>query len=186
MLNKIDSRNYLKAWIAYMVTAVVAVIGSAVAMYVTFASRVQALAIKAESASAGVHHHGEDMNDLLGNMALTTNDKVVLGIIIGIMAALVIGYWVMVVESLIKQTRKDGTNTQLFGWLAVFFNMLAVAGYFIYRYTLVKCSTCGKLQQRKDTLYCRYCGEAIAKDCKSCGARGKINDAYCHKCGEAF
>ena len=100
-------------------------------------------------------------------------------------AVLAVSYWVLVVESLIRQTRKDKTNTRLFGWLAVFFNLLAVAGYFIYRVTLSRCPECGRLQSRRDTFHCRYCGAEMARECTHCGTKLKLDESFCHKCGKA-
>lgn len=184
MIEKIDNRNFLKTWIGFIIAAVVAFIGSAVVLWVDFYARVSTLLSNA-SASGATGHHGEDGEYIFNNLAFTTTDKVIIGIVIALVVALAVTYWVFMIESIIKQTRKDGTNTRLFGWLTGFFNILAVAGYFIYRCTLIKCPACGKLQPRKSTIYCRYCGTAVAKECKGCGTRMKLDENFCHNCGKA-
>jgi|GEM_PF-1396863 len=183
MINKIDKRNYLKIWIGYIIAAAVVAAGSAVMLYMNFAARVSALQ-SSQTTMAGMHHHGEDAEDILNGFTFTTTDKIMIGAVIALAAAFAVTYWIFTVESMIKQTRKDGTDTKLFGWLTGIFNVLAVAGYFIYRGTLLKCPECGRYQTRKETLFCRHCGARMQKECPICGAYIKPEDDYCHNCGK--
>ncbi|MCI2062977.1 MAG: zinc ribbon domain-containing protein [Eubacteriaceae bacterium] len=164
MLEKIDKRNFKKVWIWYAVAAVIAAVAAAAVLYTVIGT-----------GTAVTHHH--DWVELL-----PLSGRITIASVAAAAGVFGIIYWVIVLECMIKQTRKDGANTMLFGILTLFFNVAAVIGYFIYRSFMIRCPSCGKIA-KKGSLYCRSCGAALELNCKNCGSRVLVSDKFCGNCG---
>jgi len=164
MLKKIENRNYKKIWKIYAAAAVIAAVAAVAAFFLIIGT------------NAAVMHHHEWIE------TLPLAGKITIGSIAGAAGIMGIIYWILVVESMIKQTLKDGANTVLFGILTLFFNVGAVIGYFIYRSFKLRCPVCGKIAAA-DNQYCAYCGTKLEQKCGNCGERVLVTDKFCKNCG---
>jgi len=193
MSNKIDNMNFKRKWLIFAVVAIIICVGAALMLYTDFSSRYNTYISSSQTtqnsstqatAEKDMDGHHKDIDGFFHNTSLTTKDKVMIGTSGGLLLLLGICYWLLVLGCMIKQTRKDDANTMLFGLLTLFFNVAAVAAYFIYRGFAPRCPQCGKIQ-RHGTLFCNSCGAPVSKKCSSCGTKLKVSDNYCTKCGHA-
>ena len=211
MLDKIKNINFKKTSIRFITIAVIAVVLCGLVNLFNFGSRIpiwesQIKMIKSEyrqsnSINASVNSntnkiedyrknkHGEDSehNDAVKEeiksvVSLSTVDKVILGASGAVVIVIAAAYWILVVLWMIKRSYLDGANVVIVGIAALLFNVLAVAGYYVYRSLVNRCPACGKIQ-KKDAEYCSNCGTNIIKTCEKCGAKIKTCDRFCNKCG---
>ena len=187
MQAKIDNANFKKIWIVFAVTAVIICVASAAILYTHFDSRISAYekSHSAQITAGEEHEHDRDHHNVIESFVhngMNTTDKVIVGVTGTLIGLLGLGYWLLMTFWMIQRSRKDGASPFLFGLLTLFFNIAAVIAYFIYRHFTIRCPDCGKIQKR-DAMFCEYCGAPVSHICEECGNKMRISDSYCRKCG---
>lgn len=124
-------------------------------------------------------------NEWEQRLNLSTNDKVLIGVLSGIGALLGIAYRVLCMIWAYQKADKMGSNKGLWVIATLFFNLWAIAA--MYGYSLIRgtCPSCGQLK-KKNEKYCSRCGAAYQQECSQCQAPVQSGSKFCPNCGETL
>lgn len=119
------------------------------------------------------------------NMNLTTGDKVLAGVVLGISGIWGMAYWLLCMVWAYQKANKTGCKKALWVILTLFFNMWAIIALYIYTSVKGTCKKCGYLRQKNEN-YCSNCGNEYQRKCDKCGAIVSTEAAFCWNCGQSM
>lgn len=134
---------------------------------------------------SGGHHeakHHEEEHRLIN--AVTSGEKITLGVSAGLLGAACAVYWVLFALWLSRAAGRSRMNRVLWLVLGLCGNLAAWAVFAVVRAQAYRrCPSCGKWQ-RRGQLFCADCGSRMApRICPNCGADCEKDQAFCVHCG---
>lgn len=110
-------------------------------------------------------------------------EKIVLGSVVAVFCILFIVYKLLIVAWLYQASNRANVNAIFWVIASLFFDLIAVVVFIVWRKCFRKyCDVC-HLWQRKGQ-YCPDCGSSLQKYCSFCNAKVKNDDKYCKVCGK--
>lgn len=206
--NRVLTVSLKKAFIRLLIACVVFTVCTGIALYLNFGDRVSQTRdaaaqnqqqITENSVTTDISGSGHAASwkgisskrwklsgswfTLKQELNLTAGDKVMIGVIAGIAAALGAGYWLLCVIWAYQKSVRLGSNSAFWIIAALILNLWAIAALYIYAGFRSKCSKCGQLKHRGEK-YCSHCGNAWEIQCESCHTDVPADAAFCPNCGK--
>lgn len=99
-----------------------------------------------------------------------------------IVIVLSIWYWLLCVVWAYRKSYRMGINSAIWVLAAVFFHIGAVAVLYFYAMVKGTCENCGRLKNNHSK-FCDRCGNPLKKECSQCGEISDVKAGYCSNCG---
>lgn len=212
MLEKLKQRsihlNLKKAVIIFIVTGLVLVSASSVAVYSNLRGKNIEWENIAESdlekETEEINHGRKDKSDLKGERWEKEDDRereddafdiaveklhlsmADIALMAGcgiIVIVLGIWYWLLCVIWAYRKSYRMGINSAIWVLAAVFFHIGAVAVLYFYAMLKGTCENCGRLKNNHGK-FCDRCGKPLKKECPQCGQVVDVKVGYCSNCGK--